>query len=631
LAGVAFSPRGDLLAVTGSALSLFAVSMTGELSPVGVPTPIVGFLSEVAFSPDGRLIVTVGLDPSTVSTYPLAAPVLFTAITSGPPAQTGSTTATFEFDVNYMSTLECRLDAAPFVPCASVSSHVYTGLAEGAHTFSVRATDLLGNVEPSPPSRSWTVDLTAPADPSLAQPASGAPHQRASPVFEWSTTTDNLTGVDRYELWVDGALRRTVAPASCGATCSATLAEPLADGSHSWQVRAVDGVGNEAASASRSFSVDALAPGIFALAGPADDAVTTSRRPGLSWQAAVDDGVGIGGYDVFLDDQPAAAGLPASATTFTPAADLADGVHRWRVVARDRYGYERTSSTRQFTVDTTPPAATITAAPNPALTARSITFNAGGSSDAGSGVARVEWDLDGDGAFETDTGAGRTAVRSYAEPGTYAVSVRVSDRAGLSANARIDQRITTTGPTGQLGISINNSARYTRSPNVTITSTWPLFANQMLVSNDGGFGMPATLPLSKQTSWTLDSSGAERSSRLVYVRFRRGLTTSETYIDDIILDESKPSVTSARVTASRGARAPLLTIRARDRGLAGVSTVQVTHNRQRPDAKFRAYRAKVRLVQQPGRRRLNVHKKLYVRVRDRAGNVSVWRTVRRTR
>ena len=33
-------------------------------------------------------------------------------------------------------------------------------------------------------------------------------------------------------------------------------------------------------------------------------------------------------------------------------------------------------------------------------------------------------DLDGDGAYETDTGTGRTAARSFTEPGTYAVLVR---------------------------------------------------------------------------------------------------------------------------------------------------------------------------------------------------------------
>lgn len=626
---VAFSPSGELLAATSErALWLFSVSEAGVLTAVGSPTPVNEPLSAVAFSPDGTLLVEAS--GSTLSVHPLAAPMLDVAVTSAPPAMTSSTTAAFEFEASYPSMLECRLDAASFAPCATPESHAFAGLGEGSHTFAVRATDLLGNVEPSPASHSWIVDLTAPLEAALAQPASGAAHLPAAPLFSWSPTTDNLTGVDRYELWVDAVLSGTVPAVSCGASCSATP-EPLADGAHSWQVRAVDGVGNVAVSGSRPFSVDAAPPQAFALISPADDAATTSRRPALSWQAAVDAGIGLGSYDVVLDDQVAASGLGAGATSFTPAGDLAEGVHRWHVVARDAYGNERESATWRFTVDATAPVAAVTAAPNPALAGRNITFDAGGSSDSGSGIARVEWDLDGDGTFETDTGAGRTATRSFTEPGTYAVLVRVSDRVGLSATARVDQRVTAAGQTGPLGVSINKGVRYTRSPKVTITATWPLFASQMLVSNDGGFAAAAVLPLSKETPWTLDSSGAERSSRLVYVRFRRGLTTSETYIDDIILDESRPSVTAARVALTRRAAAPRLTIRARDRGLAGVASVQVTNNRRRPLAKYRRYHAKLTLVRQPGYRRLNARKPLYVRVRDRAGNVSAWRTVKRAR
>jgi 6-phosphogluconolactonase (cycloisomerase 2 family) len=625
---VAFSPSGELLAVASDErLWLFAVSATGSLAQIGAPTPIARS-SSVAFSSDGKLIATANEDAATVSVHPLAAPRLAVAITTPPFAMSPKTTVGFEFEANYPSILECRLDFAPWEACTTSTTQAYAGLAEGVHTFAVHATDLTdngGEVD----ALSWTVDRTAPIQTSLAQPADRRSDLRASPTFEWFPTIDELTGVDRYELWVDGAPRRTIPAESCDATCSAAPADPLADGSHSWYVRAVDRVGNAGVSSSRSFSVDRTPPGVFALAAPADDALTTSRRPELSWQAAVDSGIGLSGYSVVVDDQIAESGLAANATSFRPTRDLADGPHSWRVVASDMYGNERSSATGRFTVDTTPPVVAVTAAPNPALTGRSITFDAGGSTDPASGVARFEWDLDGDGSYETDAGAARTAKRSYAEPGTYVVSVRVTDRVGLSATGRIDQRVTTAGSTGPLGVSINDRAHYTRSPKVTITATWPLFASDMLISNDGGFGVLATLPLSKKTPWTLDSSGAERSTRLVYVRFRRGLTTSETYTDDIILDESRPSVASARVTLPRAARAPVLTLRARDRGLAGVGGVQVTNDRRRPLAKYRAYRAKVKLVNQPGYRRLNVRRTLYVRVRDRAGNVSAWRTVKR--
>jgi len=59
---------------------------------------------------------------------------------------------------------ECRLDStAPgdFAPCLSPKS--YSGLGLGAHTFEVRAVDLVGNADPTPATYTWTV-APAPAD-----------------------------------------------------------------------------------------------------------------------------------------------------------------------------------------------------------------------------------------------------------------------------------------------------------------------------------------------------------------------------------------------------------------------------------------------------------------------------------
>jgi hypothetical protein len=84
-----------------------------------------------------------------------------TTIDSGPAATTTSTDATFAFSADEPgSTFECALDGAAFAACTSPVE--LSGLAVGAHTFAVRATDPAGNVDPTPASYAWTVE--APVD-----------------------------------------------------------------------------------------------------------------------------------------------------------------------------------------------------------------------------------------------------------------------------------------------------------------------------------------------------------------------------------------------------------------------------------------------------------------------------------
>jgi len=69
------------------------------------------------------------------------------------------------------------------------------GLAEGAHTFSVKARDAAGNEDPTPATRSFTVDLTPPA---LAAEAGGAlprPAAKTVDINVSGSATDALSGV----------------------------------------------------------------------------------------------------------------------------------------------------------------------------------------------------------------------------------------------------------------------------------------------------------------------------------------------------------------------------------------------------------------------------------------------------
>jgi CSLREA domain-containing protein len=100
-----------------------------------------------------------------------------TAIDSGPAA--GSTvtdaTPTFGFSASEStSTFECRIDADAFAACSGPGAeHTTPTLGDGLHTFEVRAVDDAGNVDATPATRAFAVDV--PDVPTPSPPAPDLP------------------------------------------------------------------------------------------------------------------------------------------------------------------------------------------------------------------------------------------------------------------------------------------------------------------------------------------------------------------------------------------------------------------------------------------------------------------------
>ena len=85
---------------------------------------------------------------------------LQTAITGGPIKATNDPTPTFAFSASEAgSSFQCRLDGGAYSPCTSPQTTPH--LADGRHTFYVRARDSEGNVDPTPARRSFTVRTAA--------------------------------------------------------------------------------------------------------------------------------------------------------------------------------------------------------------------------------------------------------------------------------------------------------------------------------------------------------------------------------------------------------------------------------------------------------------------------------------
>lgn len=83
-----------------------------------------------------------------------AAPL--TTITSGPSANTTSTTAVFDYSASEISTFQCQLDGGVWAACGD-GSQSYEGLGGGTHTFEIKAANQAGVAETTPVQFSWTV------------------------------------------------------------------------------------------------------------------------------------------------------------------------------------------------------------------------------------------------------------------------------------------------------------------------------------------------------------------------------------------------------------------------------------------------------------------------------------------
>jgi hypothetical protein len=291
-----------------------------------------------------------------------------------PPANSSSTSATFDLaSTEAGSTYQCRLDGGAYGSCSSPVS--YSGLGNGTHTFSAKATDPAGNVDTSAASYSWDVDTVFPAPPTATAPSEGlltnaAP--RLDALFSDATPGDKGT--------IDFRICSTSAPAgtacaplvsattsgsvASGSTASATPA-PLPDGTYHWQVRGQDQAGNQSGwSATRSFQIDSSAPTVPTLVNPPDGAWLRQADLQAIFSKPAFAGTGTIEFRVCTDGACLATAASGTSPTLINGATaswslpdrLGDGMYWWQARAHDAAGNtSEWSAARTFHVDKTPP------------------------------------------------------------------------------------------------------------------------------------------------------------------------------------------------------------------------------------------------------------------------------------
>ena len=87
--------------------------------------------------------------------------------------------------------------------------------------------------------------------------------------------------------------------------------------------------------------------------------------------------------------------------------------------------------THAFVVGDDPPNAAFSVSPSPlALVGQQVSFDGSGSTDGFGTITDYKWDLDGSGQFTTDTGSTPRTAFTYTTPGTYMVSLQVTNGQG---------------------------------------------------------------------------------------------------------------------------------------------------------------------------------------------------------
>jgi len=303
------------------------------------------------------------------------------------------------------------------------------------------------------------------------------------------------------------------------ATTSTTFA---AAGEYQVGVRVTDN-GGATATATRSVTVGGSGSTTQAKLGVApspaptgtlvtfDASASTGANGPLTYEWDLD---GNGSYET-------STGTTATATrTFAKAGEYPVGVR-----VKDSGGTTATA-TATAVAQNRAPSATLGATPNPVASGALVTFDASGSNDPDGSIVKYEWDLDGNGSYETSTGATATTSKAFANGGEYTVGVRVTDDEGATATA--SRLVTVTVQNGA------PTASFTVTPNPAVTGSAVAFNASASSDPDGTIA---------KYEWDLDGNGSYETSTGATP------TTSRTYTS-----AASPTV-GLRVTDNGGATA----------------------------------------------------------------------------
>ena len=233
-------------------------------------------------------------------------------------------------------------------------------VTNGHYQFFSVAKDKAGNEgAPAVAVAACGFDNIAPDKPILALPENNASDSVLFQTFTWTASTDNLSGIDCYQIQIDDEVSFTspYVHENTAVTDNSYSYTFSANDNYYWRVRAKDNAGNWGEWAD-NFKLEILAPpGQPTLISPANGTKDNGSTPTFQWMC----GSNADNHRLLVDNDPdflsPEDNIPLGATDNTwtkPALGYPDENYSWKVIAINAAG-ENSSSVWTFVVDTVPP------------------------------------------------------------------------------------------------------------------------------------------------------------------------------------------------------------------------------------------------------------------------------------
>ena len=309
-------------------------------------------------------------------------------------------------------------------PASHISNVSAADLSEGANTLRLCLSDAAANRGAD--TETINKDTIAPDTQITVKPA--ALTNSASASFSFSGTDPAAPASPPSSAAATPPNRPTGRPAARRQSYSS-----LADGAHSFEVRAIDQAGNADQSAdSFEWTID-TAPPLVAIDSLSKSLLKAGESSEVSWHANENGAFSLrlGGSDCdsgTVLDSGAYGSQPASHISNVSAADLSEGANTLRLCLSDAAA-NRGADTETINKDTIAPDTQITLKPAALTNSASASFSFSGTDTGGSGVASFQCRRDSAEPADWAACSSPTSYSSLAD-GAHSFEVRAIDQAG---------------------------------------------------------------------------------------------------------------------------------------------------------------------------------------------------------